>query len=236
VSTLIDVRVPADDFGLGETMAAIPGATFELTPVVMPTDPIGRSMLLVDGAGDRVGELLGDDPSVVEARPVAGDGCDGSLFNVEWRQRPRMVASVIGEAGGTILSAVAAGGEWRLRIHFDDRESVSTAFDFFGRETLAYDLDRIDRPRVAADAFQYGLSDRQRETLVAGFDRGLFSVPRKTDLSTLAGDMDVTHQALSERLRRAHGTLVGNTLVNPTRPVLRTRREAPSPVGPAVEP
>lgn len=195
MSTLIDVRVPADDFGLGETVAAIPGATFELTPVVMPTDPLGRSMLLVDGAGDRVGELLGDDPSVVEARPVAGDGCDGSLFNVEWRRRPRMVASVIGEAGGTILSVVAAGGEWRLRIHFDDRE-----------------------------------------TLVAGFDRGLFSVPRKTDLSTLAGDMDVTHQALSERLRRAHGTLVGNTLVNPTRPVLRTRREAPSPVGPAVEP
>ncbi|MFC7009142.1 helix-turn-helix domain-containing protein [Halalkalicoccus salilacus] len=60
---------------------------------------------------------------------------------------------------------------------------------------------------------QYGLTERQRNTLVAAFEAGYFTVPRETSLSDLAERQDASHQALSERLRRATGNLVESALI-----------------------
>jgi predicted DNA binding protein len=44
-------------------------------------------------------------------------------------------------------------------------------------------------------------------------------VPRETTLANLAAEIEVSHQALSERLRRGHGTLVERSLrPGPTAP------------------
>jgi hypothetical protein len=230
VSTLVDVRVPATEFGLERTMAQT-GGTFELAPVVMSPDPVGRSMLLARGDPGPTEPLLAGDPSVREAGRIATDGDDGALYAIRWGREPRAVASAIEAAGGTILSAIGYDDAWRLRLLFDDRRSLSTAFDRLDTDGRTVDVDRIESPRVAADACRYGLSAPQYETLVDGFHRGLFSVPRETDLSTMAAGMDVSHQALSERLRRAHGTLVENALVKPTRPVVDAGGQRPAPPG-----
>ncbi len=61
-------------------------------------------------------------------------------------------------------------------------------------------------PTVVPDA-RAPLTAKQLETLQAAVDHGYYEVPRETKLKDLADEFDCSHQALSERLRRTHGTL-----------------------------
>jgi hypothetical protein len=49
--------------------------------------------------------------------------------------------------------------------------------------------------------------------MVTAFNAGYYTVPREITLSDLAGEMDVSHQSLSERLRRGHYTRIEDTLI-----------------------
>ncbi|MFC4988113.1 helix-turn-helix domain-containing protein [Saliphagus infecundisoli] len=59
---------------------------------------------------------------------------------------------------------------------------------------------------------QFDLTTGQEEALTMALARGYCDIPRTVDMEELADELGVSHQALSERLRRAHGTLVGNAL------------------------
>ncbi len=62
-------------------------------------------------------------------------------------------------------------------------------------------------------AGQYGLTDPQYEVLTLACDRGYFAIPRQAELDDLAEELGVSHQALSERLRRGVEALVTDTLL-----------------------
>jgi hypothetical protein len=62
------------------------------------------------------------------------------------------------------------------------------------------------------DAGQFSLSDVQRETLRVAYESGYYSVPRAAALGELAARLGVSHQAISERLRRGVGSLIEYTL------------------------
>ncbi|WP_368276914.1 helix-turn-helix domain-containing protein [Halocatena pleomorpha] len=58
----------------------------------------------------------------------------------------------------------------------------------------------------------YGLTSAQHRALTQADNMGYFKVPRDVGLETVAETLDISHQALSERLRRAHQTLIGSTI------------------------
>ncbi|MFC7142999.1 helix-turn-helix domain-containing protein [Halosimplex aquaticum] len=58
----------------------------------------------------------------------------------------------------------------------------------------------------------FHLTDEQFTTVKAALDRGYYKVPREATLEELANELDVSHQALSERLRRGHRTLIENVI------------------------
>lgn len=55
----------------------------------------------------------------------------------------------------------------------------------------------------------------QKETLELALDQGYYDVPKKASLHDLAADLGVSHQALSERLRRAHRNLAAAAVAVP---------------------
>jgi predicted DNA binding protein len=57
-----------------------------------------------------------------------------------------------------------------------------------------------------------GLTDCQQMALQVAAERGYYTVPRETTADELAEEFGISHQALSERLRRAHGNLVHQIL------------------------
>jgi hypothetical protein len=62
-------------------------------------------------------------------------------------------------------------------------------------------------------AGRYGLTTEQFNALTAAAERGLFEVPRGVTIGDLAEEFGVTHQAMSERIRRATGALVEDALL-----------------------
>jgi predicted DNA binding protein len=50
------------------------------------------------------------------------------------------------------------------------------------------------------------------ETVKAAVESGYYGIPRDTTLEDLATDLNVSHQALSERLRRGHRALIESVI------------------------
>jgi len=60
------------------------------------------------------------------------------------------------------------------------------------------------------------LTEPQQEAIAEAYRQGYYDVPREISLEELANELDISHQALSERLRRANRVLAGEQLDNPS--------------------
>lgn len=98
-------------------------------------------------------------------------------------------------------------------MRFDDDSTVAEFHQYCREEDIPFDLTQLYHPSQPMAGGQYGLTPTQRETLVAALQRGFYEVPRNLDMTELADTLDTTQQSLSKRFRRAHATLIQNTLV-----------------------
>lgn len=60
---------------------------------------------------------------------------------------------------------------------------------------------------------RYGLTEPQRDTIVTAYKAGYFEIPREVSLVDFAEQQGLSHQALSERVRRGLRNLVDSTLI-----------------------
>ncbi|WP_227379031.1 helix-turn-helix domain-containing protein [Haladaptatus halobius] len=77
---------------------------------------------------------------------------------------------------------------------------------------ITLDVDRLYDVETARRA-QFGLTESQHETFVEAYERGYYTIPRKIDGGDLAAGLDISHQVLSERLRRGVRNFIENTVV-----------------------
>ena len=219
--TVAELRLSAADLALGSTFARRPDLSVRVEPVATsrPAQPFSFAWLdseggtehsSVDRGGatdDAIEDLLdavADDPSVVVHSVLTRRG-DAVLCELEFCNDVSLVADVITSRDGTILSASATDGEWSLRIRYSTREALAETVATLERFDVEAHLSQIGcrSGSMAAD-----LTEKQREVVAAAFERGYFEIPRQVSLEDLAEELDVTHQALSERLRRAEQALL----------------------------
>lgn len=112
--------------------------------------------------------------------------------------------------GGEGLEAYSEGDKWHSRIRFPDRDALAEYESFVTGTGLPFELKRLyDATAVEkADGGTGTLTDEQRETLLLAYERGFFDIPRRATAADLAAELDVSRQAVSERLRRGYATLV----------------------------
>jgi hypothetical protein len=110
------------------------------------------------------------------------------------------------------LSVEREVGRWTVDAYFPDR-SVLQQFEA-GCEAsgVQFDLLEVAESDGLQDTQQFGLTQVQAETLLTALDRGYYSIPRQVNLEELAAPLDVSHQAVSERLRRGVGSLIETTV------------------------
>lgn len=214
MSTIAEVTLPAAEFALHETLEAVPDAQFEIERVVAHETDRVMPFVWATGEGidrEALDEALADDPSVENVTELAAFDKEW-FYRMEWVADIHVVLHILLEQDGTILNANGRNDEWHLRILFPDRESLSATYDFCTEEDLTmtvesiYDLDGEHRDR-------YGLTKTQHETLITAVEAGYFDIPQEATLDDLAGELDISHQALSERLHRGHKTLIENALI-----------------------
>ncbi|AEH35388.1 helix-turn-helix domain-containing protein [Halopiger xanaduensis] len=209
MSTIAKLAIPAAEFALRHTLEESGDVDVEIERVVA-YDP-DHVMPYVWFSGDEstlsvVADRLEADPSV-EAFELLTDLDDERLYRMNWVDDVTVMIRLLTEEKATVLDAWVEGTQWQFRVLFPERESLSNVYEFATDEGISVSIQKIHR--VEEDRHnRYDLTDAQYETLVAALERGYYEIPRDMDMEHLSNELGVSHQALSERLRRAHRTLV----------------------------
>ncbi|WP_336365449.1 helix-turn-helix domain-containing protein [Halalkalicoccus salilacus] len=212
MATIIEFSLPTEEFALEETLDTLPEAHIEIERVVADDpDRITPYIWVRTDDFDAFEAALEDDPTVEDVVMFSDTGEERS-YQMTWTGSIDFVVQVLTEYSGTITHADGSADGWDLRVVFPDREELSRANEAAQEAGFRFDVKTIYGSEDARGV-EYGLTERQRNTLVAAFEAGYFTVPRETSLSELAEQQDASHQSLSERLRRATGTLVESTLI-----------------------
>lgn len=212
MSTIAEFSIPAKDFALEETLDRVPDAEFEIERVAAHSE--GRLTPFVWVYADDFDAFeaaLADDPTVEDADCLSAFD-DERFYRMDWVDSIHLLVHALLDAESTILSASGTDECWRLRILFPDREALSSTHDHCRSADIDFDIESIYELEGDRRG-QFGLTQDQYDTLLAGIERGYYDVPREATLGEFAAALDISHQALSERLRRGHKNLIESTLV-----------------------
>ncbi|WP_435074422.1 helix-turn-helix domain-containing protein [Halorubrum sp. HHNYT27] len=109
------------------------------------------------------------------------------------------------------LSADREVRGWTVEAYFPERSVLRQFATASESNGVQFDLLEVSELKQLQDTQQFGLSEIQAQTLLTALARGYYSVPRKVNLEELAEPLGVSHQAVSERLRRGVGSLIEST-------------------------
>ena len=207
MTSIADIEIPADGTGLGELFETVPSLNCEMERVIASS---GHGLWLSGAPQDDVEEAL-DEASAIGQYSLISSDDDRWLYDLEFDPDTVDVFELVLEEGGTVLSASASNGNWLISIRVVDRESVSSLYDRLVADDVSPTIVRLYDLAEESHS-QCGLTPRQYETLVAAIDHGYFEIPREVSMQELSEELDISHQALSERLRRAYRALVTSEL------------------------
>jgi len=184
-------------------------------------DGTHRMLVWADGTSFGVFETgLEADPTVKPpTRVVEFD--DRRLYQLELTPEGHRasVYPVLVEMGGFIQDARATKEGWDICAALPDEETLDRYHTFFRGHDIDIELKRLYEEWVPeTSAPQYGLTDRQHETLVAAVDEGYLDIPRSCSLAELGSQFDISSNAASERFRRGAKTLIQNTVYPDDKP------------------
>jgi hypothetical protein len=212
MSTIAAVELDADEFALGESLPALDDGELEVIRVAATNESTVVPYVRVSGDGlDAFEESLASDSSVETWRLVDDLG-DERLYRMEWTEDILVVVHLLLEEEGAVLEMHGGQGRWRLRVLLPDRDSLTETAQFCEERDLTFAIKHIYELDGSVGRGQYGLSRDQYEVLTTALGQGYFDVPRNVTMGDLAAELDISQQAVSERLRRGHKNLLESTL------------------------
>jgi hypothetical protein len=225
--TVVRLEVPAGGFILEETLETVPDAEFAFENVVESGANAVLPLVWARTPERSAAELeaaLADDSSVERASLLTGVD-DRRLYRMDWDDRAELLVRITAHSRATLLDLSGTADGWSLDLLYPSRDEVSDSLAFFESHDVSFDVRSIrdvDGDREAGNApdadgagtlKNYGLSEKQAAALEVACERGYFEVPREMVMKDLADEVDVSHQALSERLRRGCKSLLENTVM-----------------------
>lgn len=211
MSVLLEFTIDGSAFHLGRILAPPPGLSLELERTV-PTGSMVMPFVWATGEDYQTfEESVRSHPAVRALKALDRFGEQG-LYRVDWVGSPTDLIAAFERSEAVILEA--SGNEtWEFRLRFSDHEDLAT-FDDAVRE-MGIPI-RIIRTCNLPDPFEkgaeFGLTTEQREALVLALRQGYFESPSAVQLEELAGELGISRQALSKRLRRGNEKILENVL------------------------
>lgn len=211
-AVLVTAVVPCSEFALSETFSAVPSASVDCESTVECGGSVLPLLRTRSPRGSELDAALRDDPTTDRVTLLTDPG-DEKLYRVSWANSVRFPVELLTGEGATVLDVVGDADGWTFRMLFPSRRALGATVDDCEEYDLSLELRKINR--VGEDAAdQYGLTSTQCESLRLAAERGYYNIPRSSKLDDLAAEAGVSHQAYSERLRRATGSLVEQTLLD----------------------
>lgn len=206
-------ELSAEEFAFAELFERVPDATIELEPAV--ANPTDHALLVVETDAPRrtVDAVLRSSRDVAAVEGF-GNHDDRSRYRVTWEGRARQLIQQLTAEGVTFVGVHGTAGRWKLRVVAPERAALARAHEVL--EDLGCDPECL-----SISTFGNGwsgsaiVSDKQRQALTRAFEMGYYNIPRTVTAAELAADLDISHQALSERFRRAHQHLIEDANIIP---------------------
>ena len=151
-----------------------------------------------------------DVESCVREGTAAGRG----LYRVEWGSTLHEIVQEIGKSRFTLLGATGNQSGWEYRVRFPDRDHVGRYVSLCRDHGFQIELERLfDLDTLHPNGCAFDLTQKQRDALEIAHERGYYETPRQVTLDDLAADLDISQQALSQRLRRGINRMISNGLL-----------------------
>jgi predicted DNA binding protein len=212
-ATIAEVELPATDFALYDSLSSHEDLSCEMERVVAHDADRVVPFVWMTATEPRteIEATLRDDPSVADLELLA-DLDDEWLYQMEWVSQIETLVHILLEEEGTVLAAQGSDHDWHLRILVSDRDALSRTYDYCNEKGMTLEIRNIYELDQSREG-RFGLTNEQQTTLTAAYKQGYYEIPRQAAAKDLADEVGVSHQALSERLRRGHGNLVENALI-----------------------
>jgi predicted DNA binding protein len=210
MATHTTCHVPTEEFALEHTLSSVPALSLTCERVVGSGDGTDPQLIRFRGSDPASLEpVLADDPTV-EAFDVLSRAPD-VLCYVRWSRRVRLAIQLLTATEALILSGTATADRWTFCLLVPTRDALSQLDELCTDRNLSVNVQSVQT--WDGDGFDpLGLTLEQYEALIIAAKHGYFKVPRENDLKDIADEIDITHQALSERLRRGHDALIRASL------------------------
>ncbi len=224
MSALGEFSVPLEGFLLKNCLSAVEDIRVEITRVVSSKDFITPYFWAAGEDLDDFEREIRQNGSVgsverLENQDVNEDADlseeEERFYNIQWHMEVPDFIAAVRHVDGTVLEATVENpGDWMVTVLFPNHEALSAFHDYTRKHGIRFDTRRLYSPENAESRGSYGVTEAQQEALEAAFHAGYFAVPRKTNLTELADQLELSRNALSTRLRRGHRNLLANTLVH----------------------
>lgn len=214
MSVIAEFRLASEDIALLSALETVPQMVLDVeqTIAVDPNQPV----LFAWARGDDFEQFeraLEEDDRIAEHETVESL-CEEQLYRIQISPLTKVGFYRLDvEVGASRLDVSATHEGVELRMRFPDQQALQEYFDRCRAQGITVSLHSLYNDQTGTpNDNQYSLSEKQRKTLELAHRKGFFQVPRQTSLATIARDLDISEQAVSERIRRATATLVSNAL------------------------
>lgn len=214
MSVIAEVRIPPDDFELGQILALDEASAIELETLVPSGDVTVPLFWVYEPVEHGFLDTVERYPTVNSVTEVDVFE-DRTLFRLDWDASQDHLFQCILDNEGQILGATGTSERWDFEIRFSRRESLSQYRTCCENAHISLEIISVYNPTHPGAGPWYGLSEPQREALMLAVRMGYYDIPRGCTTEELANQLGISDQAVTERLRRAIGTFTRHALLTP---------------------
>lgn len=204
---IAEFRLRSPQLPLVDVAAAVPGVTLQLEGGEQ--SGTGSFVFFIRATGsafEGLEDAFDESPFVEEQYLISEVGSIRLYQLVMASHRPSAVDEwALGKTFSESLTFFPGG--WRLRQQFADREEFARLRELCRDIGISFELDRLYQA-TATDDDLIGVTNKQREALLAAYEAGYFAVPRRASMADVAGDLGISVPSLAERLHRAESHLI----------------------------
>lgn len=212
MSIILEFTADPDNFVLGQALRGPTDLHYELEKII-PTEDAVMPFIWVTGPDfETFEENVRTSPHVKELREMDKLE-DTALYRIEWAEEHMSLLECFTETGATVLEATG-NGDWVFRLRFPDHDKLSQFANYLTDHEISINiLHTYTLTEETVEEHLLDLTQEQREALVLALQRGYFATPSETNLTELAGELGITKQAASGRIRRGSEKVLRSTLL-----------------------
>lgn len=177
------------------------------------TDPVSNiSFFIIETDQTETLEREFDADHTVETAEQVSRFQDWPVYSVEFSSNALLLGSVVTDYGGFALDAQQHNGGWMERWQLPDRESFQSVWEYALNQSFEFNIIKITQVANDGESDLFGLTDKQRATIVYAYNNGYFGHPSEITLGEIAEDFGISTTAASGRIRRGLKRIIESTI------------------------